>query len=86
MVGCTRAGVKRFVFTSTSNVYCSGYHRPAKEDEQVDINDPLAYSSSKVAARRPACRPFPGHSGYFQTSNENRLPAIGAELLRGPRP
>lgn len=46
------AGVKRFVFTSTSNVYGSGYHRPAKEDEQVDINDPRAYSSSKIAAER----------------------------------
>ncbi|WP_082632143.1 NAD-dependent epimerase/dehydratase family protein [Algoriphagus resistens] len=46
------AGVKRFVFTSTSNVYGSGYHRPAREDEQVDINDPRAYASSKIAAER----------------------------------
>ncbi|HEY9196947.1 MAG TPA: NAD(P)-dependent oxidoreductase [Mucilaginibacter sp.] len=44
------AGVKRFVFTSTSNVYGSGYRRPAKEDETVDINDPRAYASSKIAA------------------------------------
>lgn len=47
-----KAGVKRFVFTSTSNVYGSGYGRPAREDEQVDINDPRAYSSSKIAAER----------------------------------
>lgn len=46
------AGVKRFVFTSTSNVYGSGYRRPAREDEQVDINDPRAYASSKIAAER----------------------------------
>ncbi|QXV64692.1 NAD-dependent epimerase/dehydratase family protein [Mucilaginibacter sp. 21P] len=46
------AGVKRFVFTSTSNVYGSGYGRPATEDEQVDINDPRAYSSSKIAAEQ----------------------------------
>ncbi|MCF6406241.1 NAD-dependent epimerase/dehydratase family protein [Chitinophaga filiformis] len=46
------AGVKRFVFTSTSNVYGSGYGRPAREDEKVDINDPRAYSSSKIAAEQ----------------------------------
>jgi len=46
------AGVKRFVFTSTSNVYGSGYRRPAREDEDVDINDPRAYASSKIAAER----------------------------------
>lgn len=46
------AGVKRFVFTSTSNVYGSGYRRPAREDEEVDINDPRAYASSKIAAER----------------------------------
>ncbi|PWG81214.1 NAD-dependent epimerase/dehydratase family protein [Pararcticibacter amylolyticus] len=46
------AGVKRFVFTSTSNVYSSGYRRPAREDEQLDINDPRAYSSSKIAAEK----------------------------------
>ncbi|MBE9583333.1 NAD(P)-dependent oxidoreductase [Mucilaginibacter sp. JRF] len=46
------AGVKRFVFTSTSNVYGSGYGRPAREDEEVDINDPRAYASSKIAAER----------------------------------
>src|ERR1700761_6122910 len=33
------AGVKRFVFASTSNVYGSGYRRPAREDEKVNIND-----------------------------------------------
>ncbi len=44
------AGVKRFVFTSTGNVYGSDYGRPAKEDDAVDINDPRAYSSSKIAA------------------------------------
>jgi nucleoside-diphosphate-sugar epimerase len=46
------AGVKRFVFTSTSNVYGSGYRHPAKEDDVVNINDPRAYSSSKVAAEQ----------------------------------
>lgn len=46
------AGVKRLVFTSTSNVYGSGYGRPAREDEIVDINDPRAYSSSKIAAEQ----------------------------------
>lgn len=44
------AGVKRFVFTSTGNVYGSDYQRPAKEDDAVNINDPRAYSSSKIAA------------------------------------
>ncbi|QHS56403.1 NAD(P)-dependent oxidoreductase [Mucilaginibacter sp. 14171R-50] len=44
------AGVKRFVFTSTSNVYSSGYGHPAKEDEVLNSNDPRAYSSSKIAA------------------------------------
>lgn len=46
------AGVKRFVFTSTSNVYGSGYKRPAREEEAVDINDPRPYASSKVAAEQ----------------------------------
>lgn len=46
------AGVKRFVFASTSNVYSSGYRRPAREDEKVNSNDPRAYSSSKIAAEQ----------------------------------
>jgi nucleoside-diphosphate-sugar epimerase len=46
------AGVKRFVFVSTSNVYGSGYGHPAKEDDIVDANDPRAYSSSKIAAEQ----------------------------------
>lgn len=46
------AGVKRFVFTSTSNVYSYGYGRPAKEDEVLNSNDPRAYSSSKIAAEQ----------------------------------
>lgn len=46
------AGVKRFVFTSTGNVYGSGYRHPAREDDFVNINDPRAYSSSKVAAEQ----------------------------------
>jgi nucleoside-diphosphate-sugar epimerase len=46
------AGVKRFVFTSTSNVYGSGYRRPARQVEKVDINDPRAYASSKIAAEQ----------------------------------
>ncbi|MDR3712636.1 MAG: NAD(P)-dependent oxidoreductase [Puia sp.] len=44
------AGVKRFIFTSTGNVYGSDNRRPSREDDLVDINDPRAYSSSKVAA------------------------------------
>jgi len=46
------AGVKRFVFVSTSNVYSSGYRHPAKEDDLVNINDPRAYASSKIAAEQ----------------------------------
>lgn len=46
------AGVKRFIFTSTGNVYGSGYGHPAKESDPVDINDPRAYSSSKIAAEQ----------------------------------
>lgn len=46
------AGVKRFVFVSTGNVYSSGYKHPAKEDDIVNIHDPRAYSSSKIAAEQ----------------------------------
>jgi nucleoside-diphosphate-sugar epimerase len=46
------AGVKRFVFVSTGNVYSSGYGHPAKENDIVNINDPRAYSSSKIAAEQ----------------------------------
>lgn len=46
------AGVKRFVFTSTGNVYGSDIYRPAKEDDLLDSNDPRAYASSKIAAER----------------------------------
>ncbi|HVS90711.1 MAG TPA: NAD(P)-dependent oxidoreductase [Mucilaginibacter sp.] len=46
------AGVKRFIFASTSNVYGPGYRRPAREDEKLDVNDPRAYSSSKIAAEK----------------------------------
>lgn len=46
------AGVKRFIFVSTSNVYGSGYGHPAKEDDFVNINDPRPYSSSKIAAEQ----------------------------------
>lgn len=46
------AGVKKFIFTSTSNVYGSGYRRPAREEEHVDVNDPRAYASSKIAAEQ----------------------------------
>jgi nucleoside-diphosphate-sugar epimerase len=46
------AGVKRFVFVSTSNVYGSGYGHPVREDDTVNINDPLPYASSKVAAEQ----------------------------------
>jgi nucleoside-diphosphate-sugar epimerase len=44
------AGVKRFIFTSTGNVYGSDYQRPSKEHDVVNVNDPRAYSSSKIAA------------------------------------
>lgn len=46
------AGVKRFIFVSTGNVYSPGYGHPAKEDDLVNINDPRAYSSSKIAAEQ----------------------------------
>jgi nucleoside-diphosphate-sugar epimerase len=46
------AGVKRFIFASTGNVYGSGYRHPAKEDDVVNTNDPRAYSSSKIAAEQ----------------------------------
>ncbi len=46
------AGVKRFIFVSTSNVYSSGYGHPAKEDDVVNINDPRPYASSKIAAEQ----------------------------------
>ena len=46
------ADVKRFIFVSTGNVYGSGYQHPAKEDDLVNINDPRAYSSSKIAAEQ----------------------------------
>jgi nucleoside-diphosphate-sugar epimerase len=46
------AGVKRFVFTSTGNVYASGYRHPAREDDPLNRDDPRAYSSSKIAAEQ----------------------------------
>lgn len=46
------AGVKRFVFVSTSNVYGSGYGHPARENDVVNINDPRPYASSKIAAEQ----------------------------------
>jgi len=46
------AGVQRFVFTSTSNVYGTDNQRPSKEDDLLDMNDPRAYSSSKIAAEQ----------------------------------
>lgn len=44
------AGVKRFIFTSTGNVYRPDNQRPSKEDDSLDMKDPRAYSSSKIAA------------------------------------
>ncbi|SHG75109.1 Nucleoside-diphosphate-sugar epimerase [Chryseolinea serpens] len=44
------AGVKRFIFTSTGNVYRPDNQRPSKEDDLLDVNDTRAYSSSKIAA------------------------------------
>ena len=46
------AGVKRFVFTSTGNVYGPDTYRPSKEDDLLNDNDPRAYSSSKIAAEK----------------------------------
>jgi nucleoside-diphosphate-sugar epimerase len=46
------AGVKRFVFTSTSNVYGPDTYRPSKEDDLLNANDPRAYASSKIAAEK----------------------------------
>jgi nucleoside-diphosphate-sugar epimerase len=46
------AGVKRFIFVSTGNVYSSGYKHPAREDDPVNNNDPRAYSRSKIAAEQ----------------------------------
>ena len=46
------AGVKRFVFTSTGNVYRTDNLRPSKEDDVLNENDPRAYSSSKIAAEK----------------------------------
>jgi nucleoside-diphosphate-sugar epimerase len=46
------AGIKRFIFVSTSNVYSAGYGHPAKEVDVVNINDPRAYASSKIAAEQ----------------------------------
>lgn len=46
------AGVNRFIFVSTGNVYSSGYGHPARENDAVNINDPRAYSASKIAAEQ----------------------------------
>ncbi|HEV2483515.1 MAG TPA: NAD(P)-dependent oxidoreductase [Puia sp.] len=46
------AGVKRFIFTSTGNVYGSDNQRPSREDDLLNSNDPRAYSSSKIAAEK----------------------------------
>jgi nucleoside-diphosphate-sugar epimerase len=47
-----KAGVKRFVFASTSNVYKGGYGHPATENDFVSSDDARAYSSSKVSAEQ----------------------------------
>jgi len=44
------AGVKRFIFTSTGNVYGSDNQRPSKEDDLLNVDDPRAYPASKIAA------------------------------------
>lgn len=44
------AGVRRFVFTSTGNVYPTTNRRPNREDDVLNTDDPRAYSSSKIAA------------------------------------
>jgi nucleoside-diphosphate-sugar epimerase len=50
------AGIKRFIFVSTGNVYSAGYGHPAKEDDIVNINDPRAYAASKIAAEQELLR------------------------------
>jgi nucleoside-diphosphate-sugar epimerase len=46
-----QAGVKKFIFASTSNVYSSGLNRPASEDDSPSPEPPAqAYPASKVAA------------------------------------
>jgi len=45
-----KAGVRRFIFVSTSNVYRTDSTHPAKETDSVDVNDARAYSTSKIAA------------------------------------
>ncbi len=44
------AGVERFVFTSTSNVYGPGHSRPAREDDP--LRGTATYPQSKVAAEQ----------------------------------
>jgi nucleoside-diphosphate-sugar epimerase len=44
------AGVERFVFTSTSNVYGPGLHRPGREDDPLQPT--ATYPQSKVAAEQ----------------------------------
>lgn len=45
------AGVERFVFTSTSNVYGPGLHRPGREDDSLRPAA-FAYPQSKIAAEQ----------------------------------
>jgi len=46
------AGVRKFIFVSTGNVYSLGYGHPAGEDDPVNINDSRAYAASKIAAEQ----------------------------------
>ncbi|MGN8071006.1 NAD-dependent epimerase/dehydratase family protein [Mucilaginibacter sp. 22184] len=46
------AGIRKFIFVSTGNVYSSGYGHPAREDDVVNIHDARAYSASKIAAEQ----------------------------------
>jgi nucleoside-diphosphate-sugar epimerase len=46
-----QAGVTRFIFTSTSNVYSPGLNRPAREDDAPGPTPPSeAYPATKLAA------------------------------------
>ncbi|MCI4343778.1 MAG: NAD(P)-dependent oxidoreductase [Thermoplasmata archaeon] len=46
-----QAGVRKFIFASTSNVYPSGLSRPAREDDSPSLEPPShPYPASKVAA------------------------------------
>jgi len=48
----SKAGVKRFIFSSTSLVYNSGIPHPAEENDYCSIEGAMAYPASKIAAEK----------------------------------